>query len=192
MKIVGFAGMARAGKNEAAEYMCKKLGWDVLAFADNVKRIYCETFSVDRAFVEEWKVKSETPPDFDMPCRKGLQFIGDGFRKIKSDIWVKLLFDGIKNNAAIADVRYVNELKAIKDHGGFNVLIIRPGFENDDPNPSEATMRNIGNYLSKDFENDLRGPIGADLVDVLLINDGDKDKLYSMVDEFVIPKLGEI
>ena len=110
MKVVGFAGQMQNGKDTAADYLFEKIKhkWgDVerASFADNVKRIFCETFNVDRSFVEEWKTKSEIPEGFDSPVRQGLQQIGDGFRKIQGKIWIELAFRDRANPAIFSDVR---------------------------------------------------------------------------------------
>ena len=109
MNIVGFAGQMQNGKDTAADYMFEKIKskWaDVerASFADNVQRIFCETFNVDRSFVEEWKTKSEVPEGFDSPVRQGLQQIGDGFRKIQGSIWIELAFRNRVRSAIFSDV----------------------------------------------------------------------------------------
>jgi hypothetical protein len=114
--------------------------WTRAAFAYNVKKVYMDTFGVDMDFIEEWKVKDEIPPGFTMNCRQGLQFIGDGFRKIQPEIWVDLAFR-YDTPKIISDVRYINEFKRIKQEGGINILVGRTEKLNDDPNGSEAIIR---------------------------------------------------
>lgn len=59
--------------------------------------------------------------------RKLLQFIGtDCMREISEDFWVNFLFDKeLPQHTAITDVRFPNELKAIKAKGGVTVLVNR-------------------------------------------------------------------
>lgn len=195
MKTIGLAGQCRNGKDVAADYLGEKLGWDRDAFAKNVKRVYCETFDVDLDFVEEWKSNPEVPPGFDMNVRKGLQFIGDGFRKIQGNIWIELAFRNRTRPVIISDVRYVNELKKIRSVGGINVLIYRTGFLNDDPNGSEAQIRPFVEYfVDQGFEGVFRpeSDVGEmNLVDVFLRNDGTLDDLYAKLDEIVLPYVHE-
>lgn len=90
--VIGVASQAQHGKDTLADRLCERLNsqsqsnWQRRAFAANVKRVFCETFGVDSAFVEKWKVRSDVPPGFDMPVRQALQFIGDGFRQIMGSI----------------------------------------------------------------------------------------------------------
>jgi len=216
MKVVGFAGQMQNGKDTAADYLFEKIKhkWgDVerASFADNVKRIFCETFNVDRSFVEEWKTKSEIPEGFDSPVRQGLQQIGDGFRKIQGKIWIELAFRDRANPAIFSDVRYINELKKIKEVGGTTVLVWRPGHENNDPNGSEAQIKPLVDWFVtqrpaffnmkaiklrtrlrlwiwravRTFRR-LPPPSGVEYVDHFLVNDGSIEDLYRKVDDIVL------
>lgn len=193
MKLIGLSGQFRNGKDEVADHLAKRLEWDRVSFASNVKRIYCDTFDVDLAFVEEWKNKPETPPGFDMPVRQGLQFIGDGFRKIQYNIWIDLAFRNPPETMILSDVRYVNELKRVRAEGGINILVYRPGFLNDDPNGSEAQIRPFVEFF---VECGAEGPIlespgEMGLVDIFIRNDGTLEDLYAKVDRIVLPYVYE-
>jgi hypothetical protein len=202
MFVVGVAGQLRNGKDEIADYLQLKLDGHRTAFATAVKTVFCEAFGTDMDFVEEWKVKDEPPPGFDMTVRKILQMIGDGFRKAKGSVWVdkcfddfEFLFEGLGScPVIISDTRYVNELKRVRESGGTNILVYRPGFLNNDPNGSEAQIKPFIQYFlaSQGFE----GVVGEghltnppDLIDVFIRNDGSLEDLYLKVDELVIPYL---
>jgi len=187
MKLIGCAGQARFGKDVVSDYLAYKLKLKRAAFASNVKRIFCETFGVDMEFVEKWKVIPEPPPGFSMPVRQALQFIGDGFRKIKNDIWVDLIFRNKPENIAISDVRYVNEMKEIKNNKGINILIYRPGYLNNDSNESEAQIRVfIEHFLSKGVEGKVSdNDEKFSLVDYFIINNGTIDDLHKQVNSVV-------
>jgi hypothetical protein len=205
--VIGVASQAQHGKDTLADRLAEKLNvnkdsnpWVRRAFASNVKRVFCETFNVDSAFVEKWKVKSEIPPGFNMPVRQALQFIGDGFRKIMGSIWMDLTFrDSLPK--IISDVRYINEFTRVKAEGGLNILIGRPDRLNDDPNGSEAQIRPYIDWCLKVFSPtakfvDLRDvdwkfinesvvdkpPEGMNLFDVFIRNDETIEKLYEVVD----------
>jgi hypothetical protein len=220
--VIGVAAQAQMGKDTLADRLQEKLNerltnnrnkslsesewnesafsWERSAFASNVKKVYADTFGVDQDFIEEWKVKDEIPPGFDMPVRKGLQFIGDGFRKIKSLIWVDLCFrDSIPK--IISDVRYINEFTRVNKEGGLNILIGRPDMLNDDPNGSEAMIRpfvewslsNLPNKFNVMVKGDLDAldletpPENMELFDVFIRNDGTKEELYDIVDTQLVP-----
>jgi hypothetical protein len=148
-KIIGVGGQLGSGKDELSDYLQDRLNllagppkWTRGAFALGVKRVFCDNFDKTLEFVEEWKRKDEIPPGMDMPVRKCLQWIGDGFRQIRSTIWMDLALRGPAPKI-ISDVRYINELDRIHLDGGFNVLIWRLGNENNDPHPSEAELAAI-------------------------------------------------
>lgn len=220
--VIGVAAQAQMGKDTLADRLQEKLNerlqlklnkslsesewdeanfvWQRAAFAFNVKKVYADTFGVDQDFIEEWKVKDEIPPGFDMPLRKGLQFIGDGFRKIKSLIWVDLCFrDSIPK--IISDVRYINEFTRVSKEGGLNILIGRTDMLNDDPNGSEAMIRpfvewslnNLPNKFNVMVKGDLDAldletpPENMELFDVFIRNDGTKEELYDIVDNQLVP-----
>jgi hypothetical protein len=214
---IGLAGQAQMGKDTVADHLAKVLNerinertqdfttprWGRTAFADNVKKVYQDTFDRDRAFIEEWKVKPECPPGFDKTVRESLQFIGDGFRTICPTIWVDLVFrptviEGvvIPKKQIISDVRYVNEFKRVKKEGGLNILVGRSDRLNDDPNGSEAQIRPYVKWFLDathpplvKVEN-LRGenvPLDIWDFDLFIRNDGTIEELYEAIEEKVVP-----
>jgi len=216
MFVIGVAGQAQNGKDTLADRLKEKLNeqggnWERAAFAANVKKVYCDTFGVDLDFVEKWKVLSEAPPGFDMTVRQGLQFIGDGFRKIRSTIWLDLAFRDQITPKILSDVRYVNEFKRVKQEGGFNILIGRTDKLNDDPNGSEAQIKPYTEWCLKECKShsgyfvDLRQydwssvygysdlgdreypPDNMEVFDAFVRNDQDKDALYKIIDEKLVP-----
>lgn len=190
MKLIGIAGQARAGKDTSADYLAEKLGWARSAFASNVKKIFCEAFSAHPEFIETWKTRNEIPEGFGTPVRKALQFIGDGFRQIKDSVWVDMLLKDISSPTIISDIRYVNELRAVKERGGKTVLVYRPGFLNDDPNDSEAVMRRfVSHFLDLGQEGLVNSTEEYGLVDFFIINDGSVSSLHSKIDSLVLPHL---
>lgn len=198
MKMIAIAGQMRNGKNEIGEYICRKINYTPVSFATPVKKIFCDAFSVDMNFVEEWKVKSEPPKLFNKNVRQALQFIGDGFRQIYSDVWVEY---AIKNNpdyCCYMDARYINELFRIRERGGVNILVWRPGFENNDTNQSEAQIKPLLDwYIYKNIEGDVSQidkkdcPHGCDYIDFFIINNGTLENLYNKVDNLILSKISQ-
>lgn len=208
MKIILFSAQARHSKDTCANHLFKRLhqlspsvGWQRAAFADAVKNVFETNFGVNREFVEEWKVKSEIPDTFEMPVRQSLQFIGDGFRKIRSSIWVEIALRDETKNLIISDGRYLSEALAVREKDGVNVVVYRPNFLNDDPNPSESQIRPIMQFCA---ENCIDGPIqdqimflfkkrpiGIENYDFFLINDGTLEDLYNKIDNLLVPYIRE-
>jgi hypothetical protein len=200
MKVIGVAGQAGNGKNVIVDYLVKRLSersneiWKQASFAASVKKCFCDYFGKDLAFVEEWKRNPESPPGLQKPVRQALQFIGDGFRQIQSDIWIETAFRINEPPFILSDVRYFNEARAVRKHGGMNILIWRPGFENDDPNPSEAELRQVIEWFSKYSDggvlcNQNMPNQETKLFDVFVRNEGDVNDLHAFVDSTVIPHI---
>ncbi len=209
MKIIGLFAQLAGGKDTVANHLAVTLNrclpsdqdcpkWFRLGFADAVKHVFMESFGVTWDWIEEWKRKDEIPEGFNITVRKGLQHIGDGFRQIQSDVWIRTaLRKG--NHAIISDGRYLNEAKMIKEQGGFNILIWRPGFENTDPNPSESQIRPYIDFAAKTYKDgpisDLPIPSVAppdfNLFDYFLVNDGTKEDLYSKIENQLLHYLQE-
>jgi hypothetical protein len=220
MRIIGMAGQAGVGKDTAADYLVEKLNtaqvkvvpansrmaepipesWTRIGFANAVKKIFMDAFGVDRNFVEEWKRKDESPPGFNQNVRKSLQFIGDGFRQIRSNIWIETAFRGDKK-IILNDVRYINEAKAIRERSGVTVVLWRPNFENNDPNPSESQIKPIVDWCTRCEEGVLPkhdsflvdySPDGIEFFDFFIKNDSTKESLYAKIDKILIPYLKEM
>jgi hypothetical protein len=211
MFVIGVAGQAQMGKDTLSDFLAAKLNeaggpWKRSAFASAVKKVFCEVFDVDLDFVEKWKVIPEPPPGFDMPVRQALQFIGDGFRKIKGTIWLDLAFRNKEISTIISDVRYINEFTRVKKEGGLNIIIARPEKLNYDSNESEAQIRPYVNWLMNRFKKseekvvDLTKfdwkearksvwlpPDNIELFDLFVLNDGDTDDLYCLIEEKIVP-----
>lgn len=204
MFIIGVAGQAQFGKDTLADRLADRLNkssliWNRTAFAKNVKRVYAETFGVDFEFIEKWKTNPQPPPGFDMSVRQSLQFIGDGFRKIKEEIWIDLCFRD-QTPQIISDVRYPNEFKRIKKEGGCNILIGRSDKLSNDPNGSESLIRPYVEWALNNLQGDfvdladvlkcdnLQGyPEFFSMFDLFIRNDGSMEALLQTVDEKVVP-----
>jgi hypothetical protein len=203
MKMVCFSSQLGMGKDVASDYICPKLNeraksgiWQRGAFANAVKEVYCSAFDVDRDFIEKWKRNPEPPPGMLMNIRKSLQFIGDGFRQIKGDIWIEIALRENGKQLVLSDSRYINEAKHAKIKGGINVVLYRPGFLNDDPNPSESQIKPIIEWCVRTqkegpivfTEDNLENaPVGIEHYEYYLINDGSIENLYSKLDRLLIP-----
>lgn len=167
-----------------------------IGFADAVKEIFCKAFNKSLDFVEEWKTKDEIPVGMDKSVRDCLKMIGDGFREMRSTIWIDKVFEDKRPNKIISDCRYINEIEKVKSVGGLVILLWRPGFENDDKCRSESQIKSVVDwFLSKNTEGDvsdldrINAPRGAEFVDIFLKNNGTIEKLYEKVDTFVVPRV---
>ena len=170
--IVGFAGLAGSGKNEAA----RGLAYPSIAFADSLKEMILRLdpvlYESDGKVVRlkevvdqfGWdKSKREVPE-----VRRLLQELGMATRELSPDIFVDNLSSFIElwlaegnKDLCITDVRFPNELENVRWWGGKVIWIERPGVEN----------------LGGPTENS----ITAKDCDYIIINDGTVAQLHANV-----------
>lgn len=173
-KYICIGGQYDNGKDIVGDILVKCLNistqekWIKNAFAEHLKNV-CETiFGVDREFIEHWKRKEESPPGWIRNMRSTLIWLGDGARDSDPGIWMDRVFDR-RDNQVICDTRYLNELLCGKDHESFNILIWRPGHENNKPNKSETEL--YFNITRKFIQKGYRGQVKHSLIDYFVVND---------------------
>jgi dephospho-CoA kinase len=112
MRIAVTGGM-RAGKDSFAAYFINDLGFEQFTFAEGIHDV------IGRYFPEAYK---QGKP------RHYLQVVGQAFRELDPDIWVKQMDAELKKhyswypsplqaNVIITDLRQPNELKYLKENG---------------------------------------------------------------------------
>ena len=153
MMIVGFSGYARSGKDTAAEAL-SSLGFVRISFSDKLRDFIYEfnptVWSDDSALNTDlrdvidrhgWNGYKETIWSKDI--RRQLQVLGTecGRKIIDDNIWVNATFNGLPDGRyALADVRFPNEAKAIKEIGGKVYRITRPGITAANAHVSETAL----------------------------------------------------
>ena len=139
--IIGFVGFIGSGKDTAADYLVNFHGYRRDSFANTLKDAVAAVFGWDRVLLEgrtkearEWREqRDEWWSDRlgkDITPRHILQYWGtevcrNGFH---DDIWIASLENKMRktgDNIVISDVRFPNEIKAIKNAGGKVVRVVR-------------------------------------------------------------------
>ena len=136
--LVGVAGYARAGKDSTADILVRECGFRRLGFADTLKAILADvnpqvgaTRLDNRLSWHGWE-GAKTDPE----VRQLLQRLGVACRQhIGPDVWVDAVFRKIEDTFdedgpsrwVIPDVRFPNELAAVRSHGGQVWRVERPG-----------------------------------------------------------------
>ena len=140
--IVGFVGLIGAGKDTAADYLVNFHGYRRDSFANTLKDAVANVFGWDRVLLEgrtnearKWREQvdpwwAERLGIPHLTPRWVLQQWGtDVCRKaFHDDIWIASLENKMrqtKDNIVISDVRFPNEIKAIKNAGGMVIRIKR-------------------------------------------------------------------
>lgn len=147
--IIGISGKAGSGKDTAAKmlevlYANPDISYEdfankryknfadilIVHFADALKETAQVLFRLGEWETNTQEGKKITINWIGKTVRELLQGIGQGLRDaIDFDLWVKILFANTKgwSNYIIADVRYPNEVKAIKERNGILLRIDRKG-----------------------------------------------------------------
>ena len=145
--ICSLMGKARVGKSTFAEFLIDEFTlrgkhYYQIAFADELKRMCMELFKLeydqlwgdrkeytDLRFVKNHFGVSSNPADY-WSAREIMQEVGEFFRKIDYDFWVKKVDEKIKgcDDWIITDVRHLNEADYTRDKG-FLINIVRKNAE---------------------------------------------------------------
>ena len=160
MLVIGFGHRARQGKNTAALAMLNSMPLDThviqYAFGDALRsevRVACAKYGGQHALITAWK-QSGLMPEWviceNAKPRTLLQWWGTDFRRAKDpEYWVKRLKTTLDNHnpdvALITDVRFPNELDAIRAWGGVYVEVVNTGDTDIDVHghPSEAALDGV-------------------------------------------------
>ena len=147
--IIGISGKAGSGKDTAAKmlevlYANPDISYEdfankkyknfadiqIVHFADSLKETAQVLFRIGEWETNTQEGKKTTINWIGKTVRELLQGIGQGLRDvIDPNLWVKILFANTKgwSNYIIADVRYPNEVNAIKERNGILLRIDRKG-----------------------------------------------------------------
>ena len=145
--IIGISGKAGSGKDTAAKmlevlYANPSISYEdfanrryknfadiqIVHFADTLKETAQVLFRIGEWETNTQEGKRTTINWIGKTVRELLQGIGQGLRDaIDPNLWVKILFANTEgwSNYIIADVRYPNEIKAIKERNGILLRIDR-------------------------------------------------------------------
>lgn len=184
--IVGVSGKKRHGKNTASEVLARDLGFTEVAFGDALKqavyildpilwswRWLLRTLAGRPMRVRElvdavgWEAAKEVPE-----VRRLLQKMGTevGREILGEDIWVRTALAkaaAIDGPVVITDVRFRNEVDAVRAAGGMLLRVNRPSVVSTDTHPSETALDDYDEF------------------DAVLVNDGSVADLQAAAAEVV-------
>lgn len=158
-------GVARAGKDTIGEYLVKTNNFVHISFA---KPLY------DILFVAQTICNFPQEKD-----RQFLQYIGTEWARSKNpDIWVELAIETIYKNhefddIIITDLRFLNELKALKNHGFLITKVIRDEASTDD------TFGNGSRQHSSELE---LQSLALSQFDIVFNNNGTFNELFCQIE----------
>lgn len=155
--LIGLCGAAQSGKDTFAGL----LGYRRIAFADKLKQValdcdplvgpddfgYGEGYFHLSWMVEQfgWEYAKRVPG-----VREFLQNLGAAVRHYDPNFWIKAALEQWDDDhpTVVTDVRYDNEVRAIRRWQGFIVRIDRPGVESPNDHVSEHEWRSVTPDLS--------------------------------------------
>ena len=199
--IIGLVGFIGAGKGSIADLLVDRHDYVKESFANSVKDACATIFGWNRAMLEgdtqESRAWREQPDEWwskklgrELSPRLALQLMGTeaGRDVFHPDLWVHTAMRRCENapyhNYVIADVRFPNEIDAIRNSGG-KIIRVRRG-----PDPvwwgeALATNRSKHHNMMAQYYPDVHYSewawIGCDY-DISLTNDGSLEDLVRIVD----------
>lgn len=159
--LLGIGSKARIGKDFAASELQKLFDLERIAFADELKKDLAEIFK--KSGVDLWSVEKSK-------IRNLLVEYGETMRKFEENVWVRRALEKAKFDCDITfitDVRYPNEVKMIKDRGGYYIDIttdIPPANDVEafySPQMAKLADFKVVNNFDMDFISDLIGLIST-------------------------------
>lgn len=135
--ILGLCGAAGSGKNTVADRLCRQHGWVQFGFADPVYAAVSAATGIPVPRLRDRQVKEQPIEWLGKSPRELLQTLGTewGRNMVRDDIWVQIAMRQAEKclshlrgsgGVVITDVRFPNEVAAIKAAGGLVWKVSRP------------------------------------------------------------------
>jgi dephospho-CoA kinase len=174
MKIIGICGFKRSGKDTVANYISKNYDYVHKKISQPLKDIIHSLFGMNcetdkETINEQWNITS----------RKAMEFIGTEIFQykiqellpdIQRNFWIKSLLDNNNDNKIVlSDLRFQHEIDYIKSRNIDLKIIKIIRFNNINMDVQHISEKEYVNFEP----------------DYIIYNDGDLDKLYKNIDEFL-------
>lgn len=135
--IIGLSGLAGAGKSVVADVLVREFGFTRVKFADPLKNML-RTMLADMGHTAEdverhieGDLKEVPMPELGVTPRHLMITLGTEWGRdlVRSDLWVRLWAAKAErfDRVVADDVRFPNEIEALRDYGGRLWRIERPG-----------------------------------------------------------------
>ena len=191
--LIGVVGLISSGKGTVADRLEQKHNFRKDSFAKSLKDAVSSMFNWDREMLEgktdESRAWREKPDVFwskrfgkDVTPRWVLQYFGTEVMRqgMHDTIWIDSCmarYDG--KPTVIADTRFENEIKMIREMGG-SILLVKRGQD-----PDWFTDYVEGNVVPKNVHSSEYAWAKSEY-DHLITNDGTLEDLHSKIDELIV------
>ena len=191
--LIGVVGLIGSGKGTVSDRLVEKHGYQKDSFAKSLKDAVASMFNWDRDMLEgdtkssrHWR---EQPDKFwsekfgkSVTPRWVLQYFGTEVMRgqMYDAIWVDSCIGRYKGqNTVIADTRFPNEVKQIREHGG-KIILVKRGQD-----PEWFTSYVEGNIQPTGVHSS-EYAWAREEFDFVIHNNGTKEQLYSEVDSLLV------
>lgn len=132
--IIGLSGKKGSGKTTIGRFLQSRLeDSEMVCFADPLKDLVCDLFGVPQFVLNGTEAEKNAPTNVGVSARKMMQDVGGYMRGVWPDCWVNAWRNRVRELQArrgivpviVADVRYRNEIAAIRDAGGMVIRLTR-------------------------------------------------------------------
>lgn len=118
--VIGFCGLKGHGKDTAAQALIENYEFTRVSLADGLKHSVAMALKIDPKVLYDVKTKNDVHKPSGRTYREWLQIAGtEWFRTMWPDIWINWMHTEIwerdLTRVVVPDVRFANELAAIKD-----------------------------------------------------------------------------
>ena len=191
--LIGIVGLISSGKGTVADRLVGKHGYQKDSFAKSLKDAVASMFNWDRALLEgdtdssrQWREQPDEfwSKKFGKPTtpRWVLQYFGTEVMRgqMYDGIWVDSCIGRYKGqDTVIADTRFPNEVKQIREQGGVILLVKR--FKD----PDWFTSYVEGNIEPKGIHSS-EYAWAKEEFDFVIENNGTKEELYAKIDDLIV------
>lgn len=152
MIIIGILGNKQVGKDTFADLLCCKYNFVKYSFAKPLKETCKVLYDLSEHQLNDPVAKEIIDNRWDKTPRQILQFIGTDIVRqyIDENFWIKKFDNWIVNNhnnkIVVPDIRFKNELDALKERGAFIIKIKRPNLFSNDDHSSEHDLDEFHEY----------------------------------------------
>lgn len=145
--IIGLTGYAGSGKDTVRSIL-EEQGFAGMAFADPIRSMLRELLTsngISDQYIDSREFKEAIIPELGVSYRQMAQTLGTEWgRALQHDFWLRLaasyvadLAEGGCTHFVISDMRFANEAKWVRDHGGLIWNVSRPDTKPVRNHPSE-------------------------------------------------------